>query len=135
MTTVGYGEASLAHNMKNITHSAQLLVGGGEAMKNLRWSVRGVCIDQGSERRICGAPNILKIADVTAMLAAAALGELKLMASEPDSFFFPLMLYVAGPLHDIWNVFFCETREGNTEVASFLRVLDIYPRAFGQLAS
>ena len=105
MTTVGYGEGDVANKVNKVVHVAKLLTGGGETLKSLRWSVRGGCIDQGTEKAICDAPNVTQVANVQATLEAWASDTLKLLASEPESFLFPLMLYVSGPLHIIWNGF------------------------------
>ena len=56
---LGYGEGDLAHKMRLVLHAAHLQTGSAESLRRMRWSIRGVCSDQGTERGPCDAPNMV----------------------------------------------------------------------------
>ena len=56
---LGYGEGDLAHKMRLVLHAMHLQTGTPEALRKMRWSIRGLCSDQGTERGLCDAPNII----------------------------------------------------------------------------
>jgi hypothetical protein len=51
------------------------------------------------------APNVDDPASVADVLGKISTGEIQLVASEPEAFFFPRAIWVSGPLHVVWNAF------------------------------
>ena len=102
---LGYGESGAVNKMQNVLHMYKILTGTAAALREMRWSIRGVCSDQGAEKKLCDAPNVDRIEDVATVLTAFADGDIKLMGTKPESYFFPVAVWVSGPLHIAWNAF------------------------------
>eukprot|EP00972_Heterocapsa_arctica_P070561 10424163-Heterocapsa_arctica.AAC.1 len=118
---LGYGEGDLAHKMRLVLHALHMQTGSAKALGRMRWSVQGVCSDQGTERGLCEAPNIIdpekagwglgensqhtllvSFSDFTCPpQVASTLQEVRegvraLLLSDPESYFFPLAIWVSG---------------------------------------
>jgi hypothetical protein len=90
LACIGFGEGSGAHKMRTTLHVAQLLTGSHESLLSWRWSIRGICSDQGAEKELCDSPNIERSEDVVEILSKHARGELPLLGREPETLFFQL---------------------------------------------
>lgn len=105
LAVVGYGESDLAHKVAATVHTAHMNTGSPEGLENYRWSVRGVCADQGTEKALVDIPNIEGAAEVQDVLERLQRGDLELLGSQPSAFFYPKAIFVSGPLHILWNAF------------------------------
>ena len=102
----GYGETDAAHKGQLLIHVARLLTGSDTALEAFRFSVRGMCTDQGSaERALIDMPHVLKPEEVRQTLADYREGKTTLLSSKPMSWFFPRAILITGPMHVYWNAF------------------------------
>lgn len=65
----------------------------------------GMLSDQGVERGLADIPNTDDSQKIQELLADTASGKKTMLAAEPETFFWPRLLSVTGPLHIIWNAF------------------------------
>ena len=119
----------MANKYHAVEHSGRLQAGSLHAWNKMRWSVRGGCFDQGVERLLADPAHISNATGVSDAIDARRAGTQTALASRPDSFLWPLMVRVTGPLHQAWNGFesACKGSDGwDDHVALLSAVLDIH---------
>ena len=102
MAVLGYGQTTLVAKIITYVHILKIMSGGGFAFTRMRYRVRGVCSDQGTERLLCDAPYCEDVDALKSHLAQVEAGVVSLPASI-DSFLLPVALWVPGHIHMVWN--------------------------------
>ena len=108
MTLLGSGAAALVHKVANLIHTGLLECGSEDGFQNWRYSVRSMCTDQGVEKAIPDAPNILpgNMENMRQALHAVVRGETGFNDPEGgalDSYLFPVCIGVPDSQHICFN--------------------------------
>ena len=64
-----------------------------------------MCADQGVEKGIADVPNVENPEQIQQILTQVRTGQRQMLATKPDSYFFPVLLLITGPMHILWNSF------------------------------
>ena len=103
LSVLGVGETSLGQKVKRVIHAGKLWA-GEKHWDTFRYGIRGMCSDQGTEKALCDCPNVDKPEHVARALMKMQDPGWDSSPLEVD-WLFPRALWVAGPLHQIWNAF------------------------------
>ena len=108
-TTLGHGRADLSKKFGNLAHSIAIETPDLQgALDSWRFSVRSLCSDLGTERKIADVPSAMtfQLSDLQQLIDELRTWK-KDAFSESDlkSYFFPNAIFVPSMMHLLWNGF------------------------------
>lgn len=100
---VEYGEADSSHQALDVHHMALMKTGGGTSLTKYRWSRVSMMTDQGRETSLADMPFFT--GNMQHMLHDTEHSVIEMLPSQPESWYWPKVIGVTGPLHICWNAF------------------------------
>lgn len=104
LTCLGYGSAGLAEKLACYIHMGRMEAGvAGVQFDVWRYSVRGLCTDQGLEFKIADAPHVESDGSTEDLLRKYEQGLERLQGAGAEAFLLPRCIGVPGRMHILWD--------------------------------